>query len=41
MPPARSFAITLSYGLPKPDDREAIAGGQDKGREHHVIPHSQ
>lgn len=28
MPPARSFATTLSYKLPKHGDREAMAGGQ-------------
>lgn len=30
MPPAKSFAATLSYELPKHDDREATAGRQDK-----------
>lgn len=30
MPPAKSFAATLSYELPKQDDREAMAARQDK-----------
>lgn len=30
MPPAKSFATTLSYELSKHDDREAMAGRQDK-----------
>lgn len=30
MPPAKSFATTLSYELSKHDDREAVAGRQDK-----------
>lgn len=30
IPPAKSFATTLSYELPKHDDREAMAGRQDK-----------
>lgn len=30
MPPAKSFATTLSYELPKHEDREAMAGRQDK-----------
>lgn len=30
MPPAKSFATTLSYELPKHEGREAMAGRQDK-----------
>lgn len=30
IPPAKSFATTLSYELPNHDDREAMAGRQDK-----------
>lgn len=30
MPPAESFVTALSYELPKHDDREAVAGRQDK-----------